>query len=83
MLLNVENHLNQVNLVVDHWNFLLDYFPLLQCSMWVVNEVYQDQMMIVMAVVLMNAQVKNQVAVVLVVLMGLMDVFDLLVLDFH
>jgi hypothetical protein len=53
--------------------------------MTLVNEVYQDPMMIVIVavVVLMNVQVKNQVAVVLAVLMGLMDVFDLLVLDFH
>jgi hypothetical protein len=53
--------------------------------MTLVNEVYQDPMMIVIVAVavLMNVQVKNQVAVVLAVLMGLMDVFDLLVLDFH
>ena len=39
--------------------------------------------MIVMAAVLTHLQVKSQVAVVLVVSMGSMDVFDLLVLDSH
>jgi hypothetical protein len=78
----VENHLNQVDLVVDH---SMDYFPLLLYSMLLVNEVYQDPMMNVLMVVVvsMNVQVKNQVAVVWVVLMGLMDVFDLLMVDFH
>jgi hypothetical protein len=44
----------------------MDYFLLLLCSMSLVNEVYQDPMMIVlmMVVVLMNVQVKNRVAVV-------------------
>jgi hypothetical protein len=77
----VENHLNQVDLVVDQ---SVDYFPLLLYSMLLVNEVYHGPMMnVLMVVVSMNVQVKNQVAVVWVVLMGLMDVFDLLMVDFH
>ncbi len=75
MLLNVENHLNQVNLVVDHL-----YYQLLLYSMLLIHEVCQYQMkvkmMIVVVVVLMHWQVMNRVVVVLVVLMVLMDVFD-------